>query len=179
MTGPRMSNVTFSGLSNDVSHGFQTLSYDNSAAPVNSHEPCTVNQLPWSLPNNANSQGISHLSGNNTGVSNMSLSHGSNNITSGCQTVISHDACAVRPVPCSIPHHANTQFPCTPSCIVNFTHYLIYTSLIPGYTWHKGHVGSATSLRANLPVRPPAPKDHDSWVSSPSAGSNVLDPSSK
>ena len=29
---------------------------------------------------------------------------------------------------------------------------------------------------ANLPVRPPAPKKHDSWVSSPSAGSNVLDP---
>ena len=116
MTDPRVSNVTFSGVSNDVSHGFQTLSYDNSAVPINSHEPCTVNQVPCSLPNNANSQGISHLSGNNTGVSNMSLSYGSNNITSGCQTVpvISHDACAVRPVPCSIPHHANTQFPCTP-----------------------------------------------------------------
>ena len=47
---------------------------------------------------------------------------------------------------------------------------LITTSLIPGYTRHKGRVGSAPSLRANLPVRPPAPKDHDSWGSFPQRG---------
>ena len=50
---------------------------------------------------------------------------------------------------------------------------------IPGYTRHKGRVGSAPRGRSDLPVGTPAPKDHDSWVSSPSAGSNVLDPSSK
>ena len=67
---------------------------------------------------------------------------------------------------------------CVP-VIVKFSHYLIYTSLIPGYTRHQGRVGSAPSWGTNLPVGMPAPKDHDSWVSSPSAGSNVLDPSSK
>ena len=57
-----------------------------------------------------------------------------------------------------------------------FLSLLIKTSLIPGYTRHKGRVGSAPSWETNLPVGTPAPKDLDSLGFSSKCGLPGLDP---